>query len=208
MLHEFVNFVVNIASSLWYVWIFFMMVLESSFIPFPSEVAMVPAWYLVSLGKMNFLIVLLIWTFWALVWATINYVIWYFLGWKKILYLIDKFWKYFLITKEHYHISENYFKKHGMITVFLARFIPAIRQLISLPAWVFKINFPLFLFFTWLGAWIWNLVLIYIWYIAWKNQELIGKYSHMALFLALVGVILIWVIYYYVDKYFEKKYER
>ena len=208
MLHEFVNFIVNIASSLWYVWIFFMMVLESSFIPFPSEVAMVPAWYLVSLWKMNFFIVLLVWTFWAMVWATINYVIWYFLWWKKILFLIRKFWRYFLLKEKHYHASENYFKKHGMITIFLARFIPAIRQLISLPAWVFKINFPLFLFFTWFGAWIWNLVLIYIWYIAWKNQELIGKYSHTALFLALVGVILIWVIYYYVDKYFEKKYER
>lgn len=208
MLHEFVNFIVNFASSMWYTWIFFMMVLESSFIPFPSEVAMIPAWYLASLWQMNFLIAFLVWTVWALVWASINYIIWYFLGWEKLLYLIKRFWKYFFISEKHYHVGERYFKKHWMITVFLARFIPAIRQLISLPAWVFRINFSLFLLFTGLGAWIWNLVLMYIWYIAWKNQELIVKYSHVALFIALIAIIFIWLVYHYVDKYFERKYKE
>lgn len=205
-MHALVDIIINFASSMWYVWIFIMMVIESSFVPFPSEVAMVPAWYLSSIWEMNFIIALLIWTLWALFWAMINYAIWYFMWWKKIIFLINKFWKYFFIKESHYHISENYFKKHGMITAFLARFIPAVRQLISLPAWTFKINLPLFLFFTWLGAGIWNLILLYIWYIAWKNKELVEEYSHTALIFVLVGVIIIWVVYYYTHKYFQKKY--
>ena len=71
-MHEIITIIVNFASELWYTGIFLMMVLESSFFPFPSEVAMIPAWYLASTGQMNFSIALLVWTFGALVWATIT----------------------------------------------------------------------------------------------------------------------------------------
>lgn len=199
-MHDFINFIVNIANQLWYTWIFIMMVLESSFIPFPSEVAMIPAWYLASIWKINFLWAFAIWTFWALIWASINYYLWYKLWEKVILKLIEKYGKYFLITKEHYIKAEKYFLKHWIITIFLARFISVIRQIISLPAWVFEINFKKFFIYTWLWAWLWNLWLMSIWYIAWKNKELINKYSYEMLFWWILFIIVIWYFYYKLNK--------
>jgi len=208
MLHNIVDMIVNFASSMWYAWIFIMMMLEASFIPFPSEVAMIPAWYLSSMWKMDFFTALLVWTLWVLVWASINYLIWYTLKSERLLILIKNFWKYFLINEKYYYAWENYFKKHWIITIFLARFIPAIRQIITLPAWIFRINFKLFLLFTALGAIIWNLVLMYIGYVAWQNQEIILRYSNIAIIFALLSIVIIWLIYYYTDKYFEKKYKN
>jgi membrane protein DedA with SNARE-associated domain len=162
-MHNIIIYIVSIAEQLWYTGIFFMMVLESSFIPFPSEVAMIPAWFLAFKWEMNFLLALLVWTFWAIIWATINYFIAYKLWEKIILKLIKKYWKYFLIKEEHYKKSENYFLKHWSITIFLARFIPAIRQLISLPAGAFQMNYKKFFIYTWIWALIWNLILMVIW---------------------------------------------
>lgn len=196
-MHEIINTIVAFAEQLWYTGIFFMMVLESSFFPFPSEVAMIPAWYLASIWKMDFTLALMIWTFWALVWATINYLLGYYLWWKVIKNLIKKYWKYFLITESHYNRSEKYFQKHGSITTFLARFITVIRQLISLPAWVFKMNYAKFFFYTGLWAWLWNLFLMTFWYIAWENKELIKEYSFEILAWSLLLVIIIANIYYY-----------
>lgn len=195
-MHEIIDIIVNFANQIWYTWIFIMMVIESSFIPFPSEVAMIPAWYLASIWKIDFALALLLWTMWALVWATINYIIWFYYWEKFILKFINKFWKYFFINEEHYKKSELFFEKHWMITIFTGRFIPAVRQLISLPAWVFKINYAKFFFYTWLWAWLWNLALMIVWYIAWENQELIKQYLNELLFWAIIFIIIIWTIYY------------
>lgn len=204
-MHDIINTIVNFASQLWYTGIFIMMVLESSFIPFPSEVAMIPAWYLASTWQMNFSIALIIWTFWALVWATINYVIWFYLWEKAIHKLIHKFWKYFLITIAHYNTTEKYFEKHWSITTFLWRFITVVRQLISIPAGVFKISFTKFFFYTWLWAWIWNLLLMTIWYVAWENKELISKYSYEILVGSIFFILITANIYYYLH---TKKYAK
>jgi len=196
-MHEFVNFVVELANQFWYWGIFFMMVLESSFIPFPSEVAMIPAWYLASIWKMDFLTAFAFWTAWALVWATINYILAYYLWEKVIIRLLRKYWKYVFLSELDYIKAENYFLKHWMITVFLGRFIPAVRQLISLPAWAFKINFRKFFFYTALWAWMWNLALMTIWYIAWENRELINKYSKELLFLGILFIVIVGGVYYW-----------
>lgn len=200
-----VNFVLNLVKELWYLGIFLMMTLESSFIPFPSEIAMIPAWYHASLWDMNIYFAFLAWTFWALFWATINYFLWMKLGWPVIKTLIDKYWKYILLSKNHYSQAESFFQKHGWVTTFNARFIPAVRQLISIPAWVFKYSFPKFLFLTWIWAWIWNIILLAIWYIAWENKELITKYSHEALAGTILLVIIVSIAYYYTNKYFLNK---
>lgn len=199
-MHELIDFIVSIVSQLWYIWIYIMMVLESSFFPFPSEVAMIPAWYLASTWEMNFSIALFIWTLWALTGASINYILWYFLWWKIIKALIAKYWRYLLIKDIHYTKTEEYFIKHWNITTFLARFITVIRQLISLPAWVFKINFTKFIIYTWLWAWIWNLILMAIGYIAWENKELIHTYSKEMIIITTIIVIIIGLIYYIKNK--------
>lgn len=199
-MQEIINFIVDLVWSLWYFWIFIMMVLESSFFPFPSEIAMIPAGYLSSTWEMNFLLALVSWTIWALVWASINYILWYHFWSKIIKSMVSKYWKYIFLSLEHYDKSETYFKKHWSITTFIARFLPAIRQLISLPAWVFKMNYFKFLFFSWLWACIWNLILMIIGYIAWENKELISKYSKEALILLIVFSLIIFIIYYLIHR--------
>lgn len=199
-MHEIINTIVNFASDLWYTGIFVMMVLESSFFPFPSEVAMIPAWYLASIWKMDFTLALMVWTFWAMVWATINYLLWYYL-WSKVIHkLVKKYWKYVLITKNHYKETEIYFQKHWSMTTFLARFITIVRQLISIPAWVFKMNYTKFFLYTLAWAFIWNLVLMSVGYIAWENQALIEKYLFEILIWSVLLIVMIANIYFYLHR--------
>lgn len=183
-----------------------MMTIESSFFPFPSEVAMIPAGYHASLGNMNFFIAFLAGTLGALLWASINYALGKRLGAPILKWIINKYGKYFFLKLSHYEAAEVYFQKHGSITTLLARFIPAVRQLISLPAGTFQMNIPKFLFYTGLWAGIWNLILMAIGYIAGENKELITKYSKEALLLTLVIIICTAIIYVFTEKKFRKKY--
>jgi len=85
--------------------------------------------------------------------------------------LIHKYGKYILLNEHHYHKSEKYFEKHGAITTLVGRFIPAVRQLISIPAGIFRMNYLTFIIFTAIGAGTWNAILIAIGYIAGENLE-------------------------------------
>lgn len=204
-MHELINYIVQLVWDLGYIGVFIMMVLESSFFPFPSEVAMIPAWYLASTWEFDFYLVFLIGTFWALVWATINYLLWFYLGRKIVVNMIHKYWKYFFIKDKHYKKAETYFLNHWSITTFLARFITVVRQLISLPAWVFEMNFAKFFLYTWLGAGLWNLILMTIGYIAGENKELIEQYSKEATLITIIFIILVWTMYYFKNKKITKK---
>ncbi len=199
-MQEIVNFVVNLVWNMGYIGIYLMMTLESSFIPFPSEIAMIPAWYLSSLWQMNFVIAFIAWSSWALTGSVINYVLWFYLGWPIIKTLVHKYWKYIFLKEDHYLQAEKYFKNHWSVTTLLGRFIPAVRQLISIPAGIFKMNIAKFLLYTTIWASIWNLVLMTIWYIAWENKALIEKYSKESLIWVILFVIIIWVWYYLIHK--------
>ncbi|NUJ97620.1 DedA family protein [Candidatus Gracilibacteria bacterium] len=191
---QFVDSVVHWVGSLGYIGIYIMMTIESSFIPFPSEVAMIPAGYLASTGEMNFFLALFVGTLGALSGASINYVLGYYLGGPIIESLIHKYGKYIFLSEHHFIESEKYFQKHGSITTFLGRFIPAVRQLISLPAGIFKMKLLPFILFTALGAGIWNGILMTLGYVAGENKALIAEYSKeitigVILFCIIVGVI-------------------
>ena len=182
-----------------------MMMVESSFIPFPSELAMIPAGYLSSTGEMSFMAALLFGTAWALFGAVINYFLGMHFGGPTIKHMIKKYGKYILLNEDHYKKSNRYFKKHGAITTLIGRFIPAVRQLISLPAGIFRMDMSKFLLYTAIGAGTWNLILLTIWYIAGENKELIKQYSGSALFGILLIAVLMWVIYYHFIKKETKK---
>jgi len=201
MLTDIINFVLDFVEGAGYMWIFIMMTLESSFFPFPSEAAMVPAWALAASWKMSFSLALLAWIVWSLVWAFLNYSIWKYL-WKGF---IIKFWKYVFFKEHHYNKVENYFINHWSITTFVGRFIPAVRQYISFPAWVVSMNIPKFLFYTGLWAWLWSLILMIIWYLAWKNKDLIVEYKFYALWWLLVMIIIVVAIYVYYHRKFASK---
>jgi len=174
-MHHIVDIILGLVEWMGYTGIFIMMMIESSFIPFPSEVAMLPAGYLASLGRMSLVLAFAAGTLWALVWASINYFGGRYLGKPVIKSLVHKYGKYILLNEKHYKKSEKYFESHGAITTLVGRFIPAIRQLISIPAGIFNMPYPKFLLFTAIGAGTWNAILLGIGYIAGKNDELVKK---------------------------------
>lgn len=197
-MHHIVDIILGLIWEIGYAWIFLMMVVESSFIPFPSEVAMIPAGYLSALWEMNIFIALFFGTLGAVAWATLNYYIGMKYGSVIVRNLIHKYGKYIFLKEYHYQKSEEYFSSHGTITTLVGRFIPAIRQLISIPAGIFKMNYGLFVLLTSIGAGLWNSILIWIGYFAGKNDDLVKKLLSEAFLLILVilwTIIMIYVAY-------------
>jgi len=144
-----------------YMLVFLLMVVESSFIPFPSEVVVPPAAYLAcTKGDMNIFLVVLVATAGALVGALINYYISLWIG-RPIVYKFadSRFGRACLITPEKVEHAEAYFDKNGAISTFIGRLIPAVRQLISIPAGISRMNIATFCLYTSLGALVWNAVL-------------------------------------------------
>ncbi len=150
-------------ANYWFVFIF--MVVESSFIPFPSEVVVPPAAYLACTNAgagsdMNIFMVVFIATLGALVGAFINYYLSLWIGRPVVYSFADsRFGHMLMINKEKVNKAEAYFDKHGAISTFVGRLIPAIRQLISIPAGISKMNVGVFAIFTFLGALVWNAIL-------------------------------------------------
>ena len=148
-----------------YMFVVVFMVIESSFIPFPSEVVVPPAAYLACTNAgagagMNVFGVVIVATLGALVGAFINYYLALWIG-RPVVYAFadSKIGHMLLINKEKVQKAEDYFDKHGAISTFIGRLIPAIRQLISIPAGIARMNVFQFAIFTFLGALVWNSVL-------------------------------------------------
>jgi len=196
MFTQIANIIVQTVWDWWYWGIFVMMMIESScIIPFPSEVAMIPAGYLAFAWTMNIYMVFIAGTTWAMLGSTFNYFLGKKLGWPLTKKIIKKWGKYIFISIKHYEKVEKFFQKHGSITTFNGRLIIGIRQLISLPAWVFRMHFGKFLWYTFLGAGLWNVILITIGYTAGANKELIALYSTQALLGGIAGFVLFSGIY-------------
>ena len=159
---QLINTLTLLIKNLGYLGIFIGMTIESSFIPFPSEVVLIPAGALVARGEMNFFLVFLAGLFGSLAGAYVNYFLAFFLGRKTVDLLIDKYGKLFFITKAGLRKTDRYFKNHGEITTFVGRLIFFVRQLISLPAGFARMNFWRFTIFTALGAGIWTATLILV----------------------------------------------
>ena len=186
-----------------------LMTIESSFIPFPSEVVIPPAVYVASeptsalcaTGNypVDVALIVLFGTVGAMLGAVINYLLSMWLG-RPIIYKFadSRVGHLLLLSSEKVQKAENYFNDHGKVSTFIGRLIPGIRQLISIPAGLAKMHFGQFLLYTFLGAFIWNTVLALLGYIAHGQADLINQYSHelSIIILALVGVVVI----YYVGK--------
>lgn len=139
----------------------FFMAVESSFIPFPSEAVVPPAaWKATVSGDMNIVLVVLFATLGALIGAFINYYLALWLG-RPIVYKFanSRFGHLCLIDEAKVKYAEEYFDKHGAVSTFVGRLIPAVRQLISIPAGLARMGLGKFVLFTTLGAGAWNIVL-------------------------------------------------
>jgi membrane protein DedA with SNARE-associated domain len=180
------------------------MTIESSFIPFPSEIVVPPAAYhAASSGEMNIFLIILFATIGAIFGALINYFLALWIG-KPLVYKFadSKLGNLLLLDGTKIHKAEEYFNKHGAISTFIGRLIPAIRQLISIPAGLAKMPLKPFIIFTALGAGLWNIVLALMGYYLEKvvpEDQLIDvatKYSHEIGYsiLAIVTVVIVVMI--------------
>jgi len=194
-----VNLSQGALDSLNYGWIILFMAIESSFIPFPSEVVMIPAAYMAAeTGEMSYWMIVVAGTIGALIGALVNYALAYFLG-RPIVYAFanSRFGHVCLIDQEKVEKAEAFFDRHGSVSTLIGRMIPAIRQLISIPAGLARMNMGRFLLFTALGAALWNIILVCIGY-AFHTQvnkatliQTISHYSHIIGYGAIAIVILI-----------------
>lgn len=192
MLHEIIDFIVKTVGDLGYFGIFIMMFLESSFFPFPSEVVMIPAGYLAYKGEMNLFVAIFAGILGSLAGAVFNY----FLALRFGRAFIKRYGKYVLIKEETMQKMEDFFEKHGHISTFSGRLIPAVRQYISLPAGLAKMNLFKFSLYTSLGAGIWVLILALLGYFIGHNQALINEYLHVIIIAILicVGVLVLFYV--------------
>lgn len=195
-------------DNMGYTLIFLLMAVESSFIPFPSEIVVPPAAYFACSGashaNINVVMVVVVATLGALVGACVNYLISMFIG-RPVIYGFanSRIGHMCLIDAEKVEKSEKYFASHGAVSTFLGRLIPGIRQLISIPAGLARMNFVKFCVFTSLGAGIWNVALAVLgWWLStfvaepdlYAQLEANNKYLTYAGF-ALFGVIVLYIAY-------------
>ena len=183
-----------------------LMTIESSFIPFPSEVIVPPAAYqacnsenetlhVTSSNFVNVLLIILFATLGALIGALINYVLALWLGRPIIYWFADsKVGHMLLLDSTKVQKAEDYFREHGNVSTLVGRFIPAIRQLISIPAGLAKMHIGMFILFTSIGAAVWNTILAILGYVAHGQKDLIDKYNH-ELTIALLAIFAIGVAY-------------
>ena len=171
-----------------------LMTLESSFVPFPSEVVIPPAVYVAcnpeTKGGMKIWLIVLFGTLGALLGAYINYFLSRWLG-RPIIYAFadSKVGHLLQLSKEKVQRAEVYFNDHGNVSTLVGRFIPVIRQLISIPAGLSKMNLLPFTFFTFIGAALWNVVLALLGWLAYRaaDPQVIERYSHQ---LSIIIVVL------------------
>lgn len=204
-----VDLLSTLLDNLNYWYIILLMAIESSFIPFPSEVVVPPAAYKAAGGEMNVVLVVVAATIGALIGSLVNYALAYFIG-RPIIYRFanSRLGHMLLLSKEKIETAEQYFDRHGAASTFFGRLIPAVRQLISIPAGLARMNMGKFLFYTTLGAGIWNTILAAIGYYLHSvvsEDELAAKvseYSHELnmIILAAVAIVLAYIIYKGVKK--------
>ena len=196
MFNAIISCLVRYIGALGYLGIFVLMFLESSFFPFPSEVVIIPAGYLAFQGKMNLVLVILIGILGSIAGAWLNY----FLANKFGRKLLLKFLK-----ENHLRIVENFFNKHGHISTFNGRLIPVLRQYISFPAGLAKMNPIKFTIYTGLGAGLWITILAFLGYFLGQNQALIHKYLNQITLIILLIITILTAVYIYYEKVALKK---
>lgn len=191
MIHDIAATIVSYIGDMGYWGIFLLMFLESTFFPFPSEIIMIPAGYLAFKGELNIYLIILSGILGSVGGALLNYYLAMHFGRAFIL----RYGKYFFIKEATLDKLESFFTKHGEISTFTGRLIPGIRQLISLPAGLARMNMAKFSFYTAIGSGIWVIVLVAVGYLVGSNEELISEYLKSATLITLISVVLITLFY-------------
>lgn len=190
-MHVFLNWLVDTIGSMGYWGILSLMFIESSFIPFPSELVIPPAGYLIYQTKMTWFGVIASGTAGSVLGALFNYFIAVKLGRPFIL----RYGKYVGFSEKHFRRGDMFFHKHGHISTFIGRLIIGIRQYISFPAGLCRMNLVKFCFYTAFGAGIWVWILAYIGYLVGDNQDKVMEMSRQWTVYLIIGCIILVILY-------------
>ncbi|MDW7564845.1 MAG: DedA family protein [Nitrosomonadaceae bacterium] len=185
-MYQIIDWIVLTVSGLGYPGIIIMMFLESSCIPFPSEVVMIPAGYLAYKGEMSLVLIILAGTFGSLMGALLNY----YLAIKLGRPFLMRYGKYVMFNEAGLKKMEDFFARHGHVSTFTGRLIPVVRQYISLPAGLARMNLMVFSFYTSLGAGIWVAILALLGYYIGGNELLIKTYLRDIIITLVVSIII------------------
>lgn len=204
------NWITSLLGNLNYGTVFFLMMLESTVIPVPSELVVSPAAYHAAGGNLNIWLVILFSTLGADLGATINYVVAYFVG-RPVVYKFanSKLGHLCLLNQQKVEKSEKYFYDHGMVATITGRLIPGIRHLISIPAGLAKMPYLWFLLYTTLGAGVWNCILAALgWYlhaIVPESQlnDKIMEYGDIIKW-TIIALVIAVIVYFMVNHYVKK----
>jgi membrane protein DedA with SNARE-associated domain len=174
-----------------YLGIFLMTFVESTFVPIPAEVTLIPAGFLVHKGEMSFIGVWIASTLGTLGGSLFNYWIAYHYG--RLLFI--RYGQYFFMNEEKLQKIEVFFQKHGAFSTFTGRFLPGVKHVISFPAGLAKMDMKTFCIYTTLGGSLWCLVLIMVGYMIGHNEELIVKYLKQINFVIIVSISFLIAFY-------------
>ena len=191
---EFVRMALATVESWGYIGIVLLMTIESTIIPFPAELILIPAGALVAKGSFAALPVLLAAIVGSVLGALINYALAYHFGRRPLNALIHNYGKFLFIDEKSVMKTEDYFERHGHITTFIGRLIPGIRSFISLPAGFARMNILEFSLFTALGAGTWSALLILIGYVLGDNLDIIrSRLDMLSILLIIISGIIAFV---------------
>jgi len=204
------NLFSSLLDTLNYWTIFLGMYIEGTVIPFPSELIVAPAAYNAAAGELNLFYVIVIATLGAVAGSSTNYVAAYYLG-RPVMYKFanSKFGRMCLLNQEKVEKAEKYFYDHGVIATLTGRLIPGIRQIISIPAGLAKMNFGKFLLYTTIGSGLWNCVLAGLgWYLhsVVPKEQLGAKIEEYNDYIkyAILGIVGLVILYFVVKHFWEK----
>lgn len=199
-LQTFADWLVHTIGASGYAGITLLMAIESSFIPFPSEIVLIPAGVLIYRGELSFIFVLIASIIGSLLGAYVNYYLAITLGRKTVNALVCKYGSLFFLSNQSILQAEAYFAKHGIITTFIGRLIPVIRQLISFPAGFGKMPLLSFTLWTALGAGVWSAILIILGIFVGENYTLLHHYLDQITIIVLGFCLIAGILYYYKKK--------
>ncbi|MDD4333113.1 MAG: DedA family protein [Patescibacteria group bacterium] len=195
------SFFLQIIHNLGYGGVVFLMAIESSFLPLPSEIIIPPAAYLASQGEMNIFLIIIAGTIGSVIGALINYTLAYYLGRTIIFGIADsKFGKLIMLNSKKIEKAENFFLRYGNASTFIGRLLPVVRHLISIPAGFSEMKLRNFIFYTTTGAFVWVSILAALgYYLGEKVDVIIRYYKEISYFIILV--LMIYGIYRWRKKF-------
>ena len=205
------NFITTLLGNLNYGTILFLMLLESTVVPVPSEFVVTPAAYHAASGQLDVWLVILFATIGADLGASINYFVALYVG-RPVIYKFanSKWGKMCLLNQEKVEKSERYFDEHGIVATLTGRLIPGIRHLISIPAGLARMHYGKFLLYPTIGAGCWHAILAGLgWYLHTivPEDQLNDKISEYAEYIKLIilALVIATVVYFVVKSYVKKK---